>query len=68
MELYAIVDENLKVARHLSKGTAGVFATLPRLNKNAWRYMQHTKTYKVAKFEITDVFELGVYLKEGDKE
>ncbi|MDT2844684.1 hypothetical protein [Vagococcus lutrae] len=56
--LYAIVDEDLKIARHLSKGKLAVFEDLDKLNKNAWRYMEHSKKYKVAELEFYDFFEL----------
>lgn len=57
MKLYAIVDENLIVARHLSKGTAAVFTDLKMLKKHAWRYKSKAETYKIAHFEIEELHE-----------
>lgn len=56
--LYAIVDEDLKIARHLSKGKLAVFEDLKQLNNNAWRYMSKSKNYKVAELEFDHFFEL----------
>lgn len=58
MTLYAIVDEDLKVARHLSKSKLAVFEDLDQLNRNAWRYMSKAKKYEVAELEIYNFFEL----------
>ncbi len=56
--LYAIVDEDLKIARHLSKSKLAVFEDLDQLNRNAWRYMSKAKKYKVAELELSKFFEL----------
>lgn len=58
MTLYAIVDEDMKVARHLSKGTMAVFSDLNMLKKHAWRYQWSNKKYKVAELEIEQIYEL----------
>ncbi|EAC6057146.1 hypothetical protein Z668_15665, partial [Listeria monocytogenes] len=51
MELYAIVDEDLQVAKHRSKGTLAVFKDLEMLKKHAWRYKESGKLYKIAELE-----------------
>ena len=56
--LYAIVDKNLNIARHLSKGKLAVFKNLNQLNKNAWRYMYAAEEYKVAELEVKHLFDL----------
>ncbi|ELK9731610.1 hypothetical protein RWB19_003025 [Listeria monocytogenes] len=50
MELYAIVDEDLQVAKHRSKGTLAVFKDLEMLKKHAWRYKESGKSYKIAEY------------------
>lgn len=58
MTLYAIVDEDLKIARHLSKKNLGVFTNPKMLKRHAWRYMESNKKYKVAELEIEQVYKL----------
>ena len=58
MTLYAIVDEDMQVARHLSKGTMAVFSDLNMLKKHAWRYQLSNKKYKIAELEIEQIYEL----------
>ena len=58
MTLYALVDEDLKIARHLSKNTLGVFADIKMLKRHAWRYMDKNKKYKVAELEMEQFYEL----------
>ena len=57
MTLCAIVDEDMKVARHLSKGTMAVFSDLNMLKKHAWRYQWSNKKYKVAELEIEQIYD-----------
>lgn len=54
MELYAIVDEDMRIVRH--KGKLGVFTDLDMLKLHAWRYVGMRKNYKIAELEIADVF------------
>lgn len=58
MTLYALVDDELSVARHRRKGTLAVFVNLDRLEEHAWRYQSSGKTYKVAELEIEQIYEL----------
>ncbi|MBC2104029.1 hypothetical protein [Listeria booriae] len=58
MTLYALVDEDIQIARHRSKGTLAVFVNLDRLKEHAWRYQASDKTYKVAELEIEQIYEL----------
>lgn len=63
--IFAIVDDDMKVARHLSKGTMAVFTDIKKLRKHAWRYMGSVKEYKIVELEIAVVIEeIG---KEGLK-
>ena len=55
--LYAIIDEDIQVARHLSKGTMAVFSDLNMLKKHAWRYQRSNKEYQIAEFEIDNIYE-----------
>lgn len=59
MILYAIVDEDVRFARHLSKGTLAVFTDINMLNKHAWRYKSPNKNYKIAEFEIEQMYEFN---------
>ncbi|EAC7083375.1 hypothetical protein AF306_07915 [Listeria monocytogenes] len=56
MELYAIVDEDLQVAKHRSNGTLAVFKDLEMLKKHAWRYKESGKSYKITELEMVDFF------------
>ncbi|EAF0199546.1 TPA: hypothetical protein H1100_002776 [Listeria monocytogenes] len=56
MEIYAIVDEDLQVAKHRSKGTLAVFKDLEMLKKHAWRYKESGKSYKIAELEPINFF------------
>lgn len=57
MTLYALIDEDGKVARHLSKGTLSVFSDLKQLKKHSWRYESASKKYKIAELEITQTYD-----------
>lgn len=57
MTLYAIIDDDIQIAKHLSKGTMGVFKSLDTLEKHAWRYMSGSKKYKIAELEIEEIYE-----------
>ncbi|MGG5333873.1 hypothetical protein IGI46_005043 [Enterococcus sp. AZ163] len=59
MTYYALVDEDMAIARHLSKNTLAVFSDLKMLNKHAWRYQAGNKKYKVVELEFGTIFELG---------
>ncbi|EIA7346415.1 hypothetical protein K7S29_002837 [Listeria monocytogenes] len=56
MELYAIVDEELQVVKHRSKGTLAVFKDIEMLEKQAWRYKESGKVYKIAELEPVNFF------------
>ncbi|MBC2142873.1 hypothetical protein HCA89_11165 [Listeria innocua] len=56
MELYAIVDDDLQVAKHRSNGTLAVFKDLEMLKKHAWRYKESGKSYKITELEMVDFF------------
>lgn len=56
MTLYAIIDEDIQIARHLSKGTMAVFSSLEMLKKHAWRYQSASKKYQIAEFEIECIY------------
>lgn len=58
MTLYAIVDEDLKIVSHVSKGKLAIFSNLKVLKNNAWRYERPKKVHKIAEFEITEVYSL----------
>ncbi|EAE1772509.1 hypothetical protein GM69_05765 [Listeria monocytogenes] len=56
MELYAIVDEDLQVAKHRSKRTLAVFKDLDMLEKHAWKYKEGGKSYKITELEPINFF------------
>lgn len=63
--LYAIVDENMEIVRHQSKGTLGIFSNIKVLKNNAWRYVDFydkTAQFSIAEVEVTRVIER---LEEG---
>lgn len=60
MKLYAIVDKNMKIVRHRSKGTLGIFSNIKVLKNNAWRYIgsyDNTTQLSIAEVEVTRVIE-----------
>lgn len=57
MTLYAIIDEDMQIAKHRSKGTLGIFKSLDMLNKHAWRYKRPSGKYKIAELEIEQIYE-----------
>lgn len=54
MNLYAIIDEDVRVVRH--KGKMGIFTDLDMLKKHAWRYVGRGNKYKVAELEMTNIY------------
>lgn len=61
--LYAIVDEDIQIAHKISGSSSklALFKDLKQLERNAWRYMSKSdeKSYKVAEFEISNIYELN---------
>lgn len=58
--IFAIVNDDMKVARHLSKGRMAVFTDIKKLKKYAWRYMSPAKKYKIVELGIAVVVaEIG---------
>ncbi|MBC1615327.1 hypothetical protein HB904_03960 [Listeria booriae] len=51
--LYAIVDENNKIAKHCSKGNLAVFSDLNSLIGSCWEYHKPDKTYSIAELGVT---------------
>lgn len=60
MVLYAIVDEDIQIAKKIGNGKLALFKDLNQLKRNAWRHMSKSseKIYKVAEFEISNIYEL----------
>lgn len=58
MKMYALVDEDLKVARHRSRNKLAIFTDIKLLKRHAWRYTYHKDTYKIAELEIKELHEL----------
>lgn len=56
MALYAIVDEDMQIMTHVSKGTLGVFKSIGMLKKHAWRYARG-KEWRIAEFDARKVYK-----------
>lgn len=56
MTLYAIVDEDMQIMTHVSKGTLGVFKSIGMLKKHAWRYTRG-KEWMIAELDISQAYK-----------
>lgn len=56
MVLYAIVDEDMQIMTHVSKGTLGVFKSIGMLKKHAWRYARG-KEWMIAELDISQAYK-----------
>lgn len=56
MALYAIVDEDMQIMTHVSKGTLGVFKSIGMLKKHAWRYTRG-KEWMIAELDARKVYK-----------
>jgi hypothetical protein len=55
MKLYAIIDEESNIARHIGNGKLAVFKDLKQLKQHAWRYTRSNEKYKILEFESGEV-------------
>lgn len=58
MIYYALIDDDMQIARHRSKKNLAVFTDLKMLKRHAWRYGTRQKKYKVVELEFGIIFDI----------
>lgn len=57
MDLFAIVDEDMRIAKHKSRGHLAIFTTLEMLKKYAYLYQDEDMEYKTVTLEVGLIFD-----------